>query len=52
MKATNNTSIETKKKPAAVSSEEKDPSSRKDWEELMDKHRPTFKRVGGRMRRK
>ncbi|MEC1940133.1 hypothetical protein [Bacillus velezensis] len=34
------------------STKEADPSTRQEWEEIMGTKRDTFKRVGGRVRRK
>ncbi|MCZ4246648.1 MULTISPECIES: hypothetical protein [Bacillus] len=48
-------SAETKQqleKEKSPSTKEADPSTRQEWEEIMGTKRDTFKRVGGRVRRK
>ncbi|SLC53595.1 hypothetical protein [Bacillus velezensis] len=48
-------SAETKQqleKEISHSTKEADPSTRQEWEEIMGTKRDTFKRVGGRVRRK
>lgn len=48
-------SAETKQqleKEKSPSTKEVDPSTRQEWEEIMGTKRDTFKRVGGRVRRK
>ncbi|MEC3796980.1 hypothetical protein ABEY46_19470 [Bacillus velezensis] len=48
-------SAETKQqleKEKSLSTKEADPSTRQEWEEIMGTKRDTFKRVGGRVRRK
>ncbi|MFK8884504.1 hypothetical protein [Bacillus velezensis] len=41
-----------KRKVKSPSTKEADPSTRQEWEEIMGTKRDTFKRVGGRVRRK